>query len=95
MLIHRSFQLADVAVGNMAEAFGQRLERLVLFGLSCGVERGQGAPVKRAKRAYNLVSPVPGPAARQLESSFVGFSPRVAKEHLPAAVPSPLAPTSS
>ena len=75
-------QFGEVVPGNVAEALGQGLEDLVLFGLAGGVQRGQRPPVERPARADHGVAAMPGPSAGQLDSALVGLRPAVGKEHL-------------
>ena len=75
----------EVVEGHVAEAFGQRLERLVLGGLARGVQRRQGPAVEAAVGRDDGVDAVPGPLASQLQGAFVGLGPAVGEEHPAAA----------
>ena len=44
--VQRRLERVRVVVGHVAEAFGQRLERLVLLGLAGGVQGCQSAPME-------------------------------------------------
>ena len=78
-------QGVEVVPGHVAEALGQRLERLVLGRLAGGVQRGQGAAVERAVGADHDVAAVAAPLAGQLDGALVGLGARVGEEHLAAA----------
>ena len=71
--------------GDVAEALGQRLERLVLGRLAGGVQRGERAAVERAVGADHDVAAAPAPLAGQLDGALVGLGAGVAEEHLAAA----------
>ena len=74
----------EVVPGDVPEALGQRLERLVLGGLAGGVERGEGAAVERAEGAHDDVAAPAAELAGQLEGALVGLGAGVGEEHLAA-----------
>ena len=77
-------ELVEVEPGDVAEALGQRLERLVLGRLPGGVQGGEGAAVERAEGADDDVAAPAAEAAGQLERALVGLGAGVGEEHLAA-----------
>ncbi len=84
-------QRVEVVPGDVAEALGQGLERLVLGGLARGVQGGERAPVEAAVGGHDHVAPRrrAAPLAGELDGALVGLGAAVAEEDLPRLGPSP------
>src|SRR5205085_12265387 len=52
----RIIQLREVPASHMLESGGQRLERLLVFGLRGGGDRGESAAVERARERDDLMA---------------------------------------
>ncbi len=88
--IEGRLERVEVVPGDVPEALGQRLERLVLGRLPGGVQRGQGAAVERAEGAHDDVAAAAAELPGQLEGALVGLGPGVGEEHLaPGALGGP------
>ena len=66
--VERRLERVDVVPRHVAEALGQRLERLVLLRLAGGVQRGERAPVERAVGAHDDVAAAAAELAGELDA---------------------------
>ena len=83
-------QGGEIAVGDVPEAVGQRLERLVLFRLAGRGQRREGAPMERPQRRDDDVAPGPPLRRASLMAHSLASAPELAKNTLPpAGEPSP------
>jgi hypothetical protein len=84
-LVHRRGQRLDVEVRDLAEAIGQRLERLLLLRLAGRGQGGERAAVERAIGRDNVeaLGAAVGLAvtARELDGALVRLGPGVGEEH--------------
>ena len=82
--IARGVHGIEVAVGDVVEPGRHGQECRLLFVLSGGRQRGQGATVEGAVGGHHCVAVRSGPPAGQLDGALVGLGPRVGEEDLPA-----------
>ena len=85
--VERRLERVEVVPGDVAEALGERLERLVLGRLPGGVQGGEGAAVEGAEGAdHHVAAPAAEPPG-QLEGALVGLGAGVGEEHLAPQCP--------